>query len=557
MRSLEIYCENTSQHVTIDPGTSLLQLLNDLNVQLSSGVLAALVDNQLKELSFELYKPHNIEFIDITKPDGLRTYQRSLTFLLQKAVHDILPACDLSVEHSVSRGLYCEITCLGVAISNEQLALVEQRMRKLVELDLPLIRTKIETKEAIKLFEENRQFEKALLQQTRGRFYTSVYYLDGYADHFYGPLVPSTGYLQVFGLNKYEHGVLLRMPRVDDPSRVESMPKQKKLYEIFQEHKDWNKIIGAYGIGSINKAIQKGETRQIIQVAEALHERKYAEIANEIYHHRERVKIVLISGPSCSGKTTTSKRVSLQMKVAGLRPVVLEMDNYFVNRENTPLDENGDYDFESIHAIDLDFFNQQLQQLLSGEEVSIPKFDFTTGQRFFNGDKLKVQPGDVLVVEGIHALTPLLTQSIPEENKFRIYASALTSISVDENNRVPTTDNRLLRRIVRDYNFRGYSAQESIHRWASVRRGEDRNIFPYQENADMMFNSALIYELSILRRYAEPLLRNIPPTDPAYCEATRLLKFLSYFEMPSPDEENTIPPTSVIREFIGGSSFAY
>jgi uridine kinase len=557
MKQLQIFCENSQSYHYCTPGVTLYELSRELHVQLASEVLAALVNNQLKDLSYEIYFSMNIRFVDISYPDGMRTYQRSLSFLCRKAVSDVLPGYNLSIEHSISRGLYGEITKDGEPAGEALLQQVEARMRALVKQDLPFVRAKEETEKVIALFEQNGQPEKALLQKTRGRFYTTIYYLDGCPDIFYGPLLYSTGYLNVFELNKYEDGILLRMPQAGNPLKLEPRPKQPKLFHIFRQHKDWNEILGANSIGSINKLVQKNQARPLIQIAEALQEREYAALAQQIQKEHDRLKLVLIAGPSSSGKTTTSKRLSIQAKVAGLNPVALELDNYFVDRDKTPRDAEGNYDFETIDALDLDFLNEQLDDLLKGKEITIPRFDFIAGKRYFPGQRLKVHPNDLLVLEGIHALNPALTKGVKDENKFKIYASALTSVSMDENNRVPTTDNRLIRRIVRDAKTRGYTAGQTIARWQSVRRGEDCYIFPFQENADIMFNSALLFELAVLRRHAEPLLHRIHPIDPSYAEALRLLKFLGYFEMIAPDDEATIPPTSILREFIGGSSFEY
>ncbi|MDR3133455.1 MAG: nucleoside kinase [Prevotellaceae bacterium] len=557
MKPVQIYCENTQSYHECPPGTSLYQLSRQLNIRLASDVLAALKNNQLKDLSYEIYFSMNIRFVDISYPDGMRAYQRSLSFLCQKAVHDVLPGYKLAIEHSISRGLYGEITKDGCPANEELLQQVAARMRELVKKDLPFVRVKEEAEKAVALFEQNGQPEKALLQRTRGRFYTTIYYLDGYPDIFYGPLLYSTGYLKVFELDRYEGGILLRMPQANNPLELEPRPKQPKLFHIFRQHKEWNEILGANGIGSINKIIQQGKARTLIQTAEALQEREYASLTQQIQMSHGRIKLALIAGPSSSGKTTSSKRLSIQAKVAGLNPVTLEMDNYFVDREKTPRDADGNYDFENIHALDLDFLNEQLDDLLRGKGITVPRFDFIDGKRYFPGQCLKARPNDLLVLEGIHALNPELTRGVKDENKFTIYASALTSISMDENNRIPTTDNRLIRRIVRDAKTRGYTAGQTIARWQSVRRGEDRYIFPFQENADVMFNSALLFELPVLRRHVEPLLHRIHPVDPSYAEALRLLKFLSYFEMIAPEDEATIPPTSVLREFIGGSSFEY
>ncbi len=555
MQSIEIFCENSRQVVYCEPGATLLHLVDKCSVCLPHRVLAAIVDNQLKELSYAIWRPHSVRFIDISHPDGQRTYQRSLSFLLQKAVRDICPEYQLRIEYTVLNGLYCELLNHGKVINEVLLQQLEARMHELINEDKPFVRKKLATEKAIEVFLQNNQPEKALLQETRKSFYTSMYYLDEYPDHFYGPLVPTTSYLKVFSLNMYREGFVVLMPNPQEPDEALSIVVQDKLFDIFQENNEWIKIIGAHTIGSINKAIVEGEAKRLIMVSESLHEKKYAALADEI-NRRKDVRIVLIAGPSSSGKTTSSKRLEVQARVAGLNPVRLEMDNYFVDREHTPRDTDGNYDFEDVHALDLPFFNEQLQDLLAGKEINVPTFDFNTGERKFEPKNvLKMGANDILIMEGIHALNPLLTASIPDNLKYKIYCSALTSVSVDENNRISTTDNRLIRRLVRDYKFRNYTASETIMRWPSVRRGEDRNVFPHQENADIMFNSALTYEMYVLRTYAEPLLRRIKPTDPAFTEAIRLLKFLSYFEVLPPNTENYIPSNSILREFIGSSIF--
>jgi len=527
-----------------------------MQVQLPSPILAAHANHQLKELWYEIYNPQTVKFIDISHPDGMRTYQRSLCFLLQRAVKDIFPTFELSVEHSVSNGLYCELN----GTSNPCISMVGdivRRMRELVSEDIPFVKTKVATSEAISIFLRQAYVEKARLLQTRGRLYTSVYYLGSYADHFYGPLVPSTKYLDHFGLVPYYNGMLLMFPKAAKPTELGEMVIQKKMFDIFQEHKNWTEILGAGTVGQINELIQQKNAGELIKISEALHEKKYGQIADMISSRNGDTKLVLIAGPSSSGKTTTSKRLAIQLKVAGFTPKVLEMDKYFVNREDTPLDENGEHDFESVNALDLDLFNTHLSELLQGKTINLPKFNFEEGKRMDSDVKMSLHEKDILVVEGIHALNPKLTEAVELKNKFRIYASALTSINLDQNNRISTTDNRLIRRLVRDSFFRGNDARATLNRWQSVRRGEDKNIFPFQENADVMFNSSLLYELNILRQYADPQLRLVPPNDTAYAEACRLLKFISYFEFINPDEEHKIPPTSIIREFIGGSSFLY
>ncbi|MDR2027564.1 MAG: nucleoside kinase, partial [Prevotellaceae bacterium] len=537
-------------------GTTLYEVYNDIKPQLSSSVLAATVNNELKELSYELYNPKIVEFIDISSPDGMRTYIRSLTFLLQVAVKQILPNHKLSVQHSVSKGLYCEITNGKQVLEISEINELETYMKDLIAKDLKFTKTKMPTSEAIELFRNSGYKEKALLLETREKFFTSVYWLDNVPDHFYGPLVHSTGCLKKFGLSTYYQGILLMLPKPDKPDTLQEYVIQNKMLQIFREHKEWNEILGSQSIGNINKDIQSGRAANLIQIAEALHEKKYARIADKIVEKKS--QIAFISGPSSSGKTSSAKRIAVQLQVAKKRPHIIELDNYFVDRKDTPRDENGEYDFESLHAIDIELFNTHLNDLLEGREVNIPRFDFISGaRRFYDKDIIKMNENDILIVEGIHGLNPGLINSVPDSKIFRIYASALTSVSVDENNRIPTTDNRLVRRIVRDAATRGYSATDTIRRWQSVRRGEDRNIFPYQENADIMFNSSLIYELCVLRKYVEPLLRKVPPSCPEYVEALRLLKFIGYFENIDSKDEETIPPTSVLREFIGKSSFSY
>jgi uridine kinase len=553
--TIEIKCSNTGSTHSYPAGITLYEIYNDIKPQLSSSVLAATVNNELKELSYEVYNPKIVQFIDISSPDGMRTYIRSLTFLLQVAVKHCLPNHRFSVQHSVSKGLYCEITNGKQMLEISEINELESYMKDLISKDMRFAKTKMPTSDVIELFRNEGYREKALLLETRGKFFTSVYWLNDVPDHFYGPLVHSTGCLKKFGLTAYYQGILLMFPKPDKPDTLQEFVIQNKMLQIFREHKEWNEILGSKSIGNINKDIQSGRATNLIQVAEALHEKKYASIADKIVEKKS--QIVFISGPSSSGKTTSAKRIAVQLQVAKKRPHIIELDNYFVNRHETPKDEHGEYDFESLHAIDIKLFNSHLNDLLDGKEVNIPRFDFISGARnFYDKDRIQMDENDILIVEGIHGLNPELT-TVPENRIFRVYASALTSVSVDENNRIPTTDNRLIRRIVRDAATRGYSATDTIRRWQSVRRGEDRNIFPYQENADIMFNSSLIYELCVLRKYVEPLLRKVAPSDPEYVEALRLLKFIGYFAHIDASDEETIPPTSVIREFIGKSSFNY
>ncbi|NLA15864.1 MAG: nucleoside kinase [Bacteroidales bacterium] len=533
-----------------------MKVLHDLNKERhgnkAGNYLAAMVDNRLKSLDYVLYNPHQVQFIDYTHPDGRRTYIRSLSFLLQKAVQQIFPEAQLRISYSVGNSLYCDLVFPdNREETTEDMEKLYAAMMRMVEENLPFRREKIPTEEAQKIFLANGFPQKALLQKTRGHFFTSVYYLGDTSDTFYGPLVPSAGYLKLFDLCLFHKGFLLQYPQPDDPRQLDGPPRLHKLVEVFEEHVQWANIMGVKDIGSLNQTIQKGLTKDLILTAEAFHSRRYAEIADKIYRHRDRLKLVLIAGPSSSGKTTTSKRVATQLKVLGLKPLVLEMDNYFLNREQTPRDENGEYNFETIRALDVPFLNQQLAQLLAGQEVEIPYFDFFTGVRSFRGKKLKLGENQILIMEGIHALNPALTEKVPSGVTFKIYASALTSLSMDENNGISTTDTRMIRRMVRDAQFRGVTAEETILRWPSISAGERKNIFPFQEQADVLFNSALLYELAVLKTHAEPLLHRILPISPAYPQALRLLKFLSYFTPIFPKEEQYIPYESVVREFIG------
>lgn len=563
---IKVFVENLGQSVECKPGTTLTELLSSVGLKLKWPVLAALVDNQLKELRFEIYIPHNIKFIDYSHPDGYRTYTRSLYFVLQKAMYDLYPQYSLILDYTMQNGMYGELrepspsedgVAKTVILSEDEISAVRKRMQDIINADLPFTRQKIRSSEAIIMFKANNRPEKAFLHKERGKFFTTVYFLDGYADHYYGPLLNSTGMLTVFNFESFSRGFFIQAPSVTRPYELVKTPYQYKLFDVFKEYSDWSSILGVKSIGNLNYAINKGHSTELIQIAEALHERKYADIADEIYRRRDKIKLVLIAGPSSSGKTTTSKRVALQLKVLGLNPVVIEMDNYFVDREKTPRDEDGNYDFEVLGAMDVDFLNKQLNQLFEGETIELPKFDFSVGKRIFRGDMLKLGEKDILIMEGIHGMNPNLTQQISHDKIYKIYASALTSLSIDENNSISTSDNRLLRRIVRDGKFRGASAEDVIMRWPSVRRGEINNIFPYQENADIMFNSALIFELPLLKYYAEPLLRRIPANSPASTDSIRLLKFLSYIQELQPAEIEKVPPTSVMREFIGGSSFSY
>lgn len=524
-------------------------------------VLAALVDHKLKELDYKLAMTHEVEFIGYNHPDGRRTYLRSLCFVLQNAVRELFPDKVLVIDHSLPSGLYCKLIetrkqedgrCRTLALTQEQLASVKSRMQEIVSADMPFRKEKIDAVTAEKMFEENNQPEKAELQKSLGKFICSVYFLDGHADTFHGPLLPSTGYLKVFDLLPFAEGFCLQFPSEGDFSKVIPVKTQSKIAATLADYSDWCSIIRINGIGALNKAISEGHAVELINLSEALHERKYAAIADRIYERRGQVKAVFIAGPSSSGKTSSSLRIALQCRVLGLVPKVIELDNYFVDREHTPKDSEGNYDFEALEAMDLKLLNSQLNDLFAGKEVELPKFDFKAGRSMPSGKRISLGEKEILIMEGIHALDPAMVPDVDNSKIFRVYASALTSLNVDENNNISTSDNRLLRRMVRDNRVRGITPEETITRWYSVRRGENCNIFPFQENADAAFNSALIYELPMLKYYAEPLLRRIAPSSPAYTEAVRLLKFLDYIVALSPDEISAIPPTSIMREFIGG-----
>lgn len=551
---IDIYLEDIQEKRKYELGTTISEIFQDVKPKLRGVVLGALVNNKLKELAYEIYKPKSIRFIDVTHPAGMRMYVRSLTFVLYKAVNELFPGAKFRIEHSISNGLYCRLTDKNILLSSKDVVLIKKRMREIVEANMPFIRYEVETEKAVEMFESQGLNEKTSLLRTRGYLYTSVFQLDSQIDYFYGFVAPATGILKVFDLIPYYRGMLLLMPRRDNPLATEKMISQEKMLKVFSEFKRWGKILNISNIGDLNQYVEDKNISELIKISEALHEKKISQIADSIRKYHKRIKLVLISGPSSSGKTTFGKRLAIQSKVAGLQPVVMSLDNYFVNREFTPRDENGEYNFESLEALDIELFNKNLLALMRGEEVDVPRFSFETGQRYYNGTKLRLNGKQVLLVEGIHALNPQLTPLVPDQLKFKIYVSALTSISIDGHNRIPSTDNRLIRRIVRDYKYRGYSALETIRRWESVREGEAQNIFPYQEEADVMFNSAMPYELGVLKRYAEPILKEVQPNQPEYSEANRLLKFFSFFQ-PISDEE--IPPTSLMREFLGGSTFSY
>ena len=563
MEEIRIYCENTQSYVKVEMGYTLKDLSDQLIPSDGLPVLAALVDNKLKSLDYKIINPHNIRFIGYDHPDGRRTYIRSLCFVLQNVVREIYPDKVLAIDYALPSGLYCDIRereysdegkPRRIFITDDALARIESRMRELIAADLPFSKTMLSLEECCTLFERNFQREKVNLLRSIGRFNYNVYFLDGQADTFYGPLVPSTGLLSTFSLMAFNDGFCLQYPMDGEPGKVLPIKRQSKIASALNEYSDWCAVMGLRGVGSLNALVHSGRIIDLINISEALHERKYAEIANQIYDRRGSVKIVFIAGPSSSGKTSTSKRLAIQCRILGLNPKVIELDNYFVDRHLTPRDANGDYDFEALEAMDLNFLGQQLNDLLAGKEVEIPRFDFKEGKRYFDGSMMKLHEKDILIMEGIHALNPAMIPGVDSTKVFRVYASALTSLSIDENNNISTSDNRMLRRMIRDNRTRGVVPEDTLMRWQSVRRGENRNIFPYQEYADAVFNSAHIFELPVLKYYAEPLLRRIPPTSPAFCEASRMLKFLDYIVALSPSEIAAIPPTSILREFIAGQT---
>ena len=553
---LQIYCKNKNLTKEFEEGSSLFEIYQGFDLKMPYGPVSARVNNKVEDLNFKVYYNKDVEFLDITSASGMRTYVRSLCFILTKAVEELYPNGTIVLEHPVSKGYFCKL-CIDRTIGLDDVIRIKQRMQEIIQADLPFIRHEKHTDEIIRLFKERGMDDKVKLLETSGQLYSCYQQLGDTIDSYYGSLVPSTGYIRLFDIVKYYDGLLLRIPNRENPEKLEEVVKQEKMLDVFQEFHRWNEILGISTVGELNQACNRGMATDLINVSEALQEKKIVRIADEITNRNEngqRVKLVLISGPSSSGKTTFSKRLSIQLMTNGLRPYPISLDDYFVDREDTPLDANGQHDFESFYALDLPFFEAQLKALLAGEEVELPRFNFNTGKRESSGKKLRIDDNMILVLEGIHALNPALTPNIPAANKYKIYVSALTTILLDNHNYIPTTDNRLLRRIIRDYKYRSHSAEATINRWPSVRAGEEKWIFPYQEYADAMFNSALIFELAVLKDHLEPLLRKVPNNNPAYSEAHRLLRFLSHF-VPVQDEE--LPPTSLLREFLGGSSFVY
>lgn len=555
-KKIEIICRNTGITKTYDIGITLAEIAEDQKIILKRPILGAKVNNKIKELNYNVFKPKVIEFFDILDIDGQRLYRRSLKFIFIKAVADILPQLNVNIEHSISKGIYCEFKTKegeDYKPTLQQINDIKERMKIIVKNNLPFERREMLSSKVAEIYSKMGLNERVDIFKKRARLYSSMYFLENACDYFYGYLAPSTGSITTFDLIPYYDGLLLQHPTDYENMTIAPLEMQEKLFEVFRENKQWVKLLKINTIDSINKSVDSGDCGLIIKLGEALQEKKIAEIAETI-KQKQNTKLVLIAGPSSSGKTTFSKRLCVQLGVCGLKPVQISLDNYFVNREDTPKDENGEYDFEALEALDYEQFGNDMLAMMEGKEVEMPTFNFHTGQREYKGDKMTASADTVFVVEGIHALNPKLSEKIPAENKYKIYVSALTQVAIDSHNRIPTTDNRLLRRIIRDYRYRHYSAEETIKRWPSVRRGEDKNIFPFQEEADVMFNSALPYELGVIKRYATPILRGVNETTSEYSEAQRLLKFLSYFRE-IPDDE--IPPTSILREFLTGSSFHY
>ena len=549
---IQIRCKNNKKTQKVEIGSTLFDVFSAFDLKMTHGPVSARVNNKVEGMHYRVYNSKDVEFLDMTSSSGSRAYTRTLFFVLCKAVQDIYPNTDVVIDIPVSNGFYVDIR-LGRPIVEEDVNILRRRMQEIIDAKMPIRRYMVPTEDAIALFQEKGDVEKVKLLKTSGSIYTTYYKIGEYVDFYYGTLLTNTSGLYLFGLEKYYDGMLLRIPSLKDPDKLGEMTKQDKMFDIFKEHHRWQDILGIRTVGDFNQAIDAGHATDIINISEALQEKKIAKIAEDIAN-RQGVKLVLLAGPSSSGKTTSCKRLSIQLAVNGLKPLQISLDDYFVDRDKTPKDDNGEYDFESIYALNLDLLNEQFNALFRGEEVELPKYDFPSGKSVKSGKKLKMEPNNVLVVEGIHALNPELTAHIPQDQIYRVYASALTTILLDNHNYIPTTDNRLLRRIIRDYKYRGVSAQETIHRWPSVRAGENKWIFPYQENADAMFNTAMLYELSVIKMQAEPLLQQVPENCEEHAEAYRLLKFLKYFKgIPY----NNLPPTSLLREFLGGSSFHY
>lgn len=552
--TITIYCKNNQLYKEVPIGSSLNEIYQMVGSPLRYRPMSARVNQRVEELGWRCWYPKDIEFLDLTNQAGFRTYLRSICYILSKAVNDLYPNEAFTLEHPVSKGYYCAFEDHRV-ITPEEVCRIKTRMSQIIEANIPFVLHNIRTSDAIRLFRERGMYDKALLIETAGLAYTSYYEMEGYIDYYYGCLVPSSGYIYLFDIISYEDGILLRIPQGSNPNQLVPIVYQHKMFQAYKEHLTLQRMLGLNYAGDLNLAVANGVATEIIKVSEAMQEKQIAKIAEEIARrYKEGVRVVLISGPSSSGKTTFCKRLQIQLITNLLHPVGISIDDYFLNREDTPLDEMGEYDFESLYAIDSQCFERDVMRLIAGEEVEIPSFDFSQGKRFYRGEKLRMKHNSILLLEGIHGLNPELTASIPSENIFRVYVSALTTIALDGHNWIPTTDNRLLRRIVRDYRSRGYSAKETIAAWPRVRKGEEKWIFPYQENADALFNSAMIYELAVLRKFAEPFLSEIKEMDAESAEAYRLIRFLRYFQYIQLEE---LPATSLLREFLGGGNFRY
>ena len=549
---LHIRCKNNKKTQEVPIGSTLSDIYEEINLQMPYGPVSAKVNNKVEGLHYRVYHNKDVEFLDLLTPSGIRTYTRSLFLVLCKAVHDLYTGSQVVIDIPVSNGYYCNLQ-LGHEITTKDVDRIRTRMQEIIDAKMPIQRYETTTEEAVKMFTELGDIQKAKLLKSSGSLYCVYYVLDDYKDYYYGSMLTNTSQLHLFGLEPYFDGVLLRIPSTQDPSKLGELIRQDKMFEVFKEHHRWQSILGIKTVGDFNEAVKNGQATDLINVSEALQEKKISQIADTIAERKE-IKVVLIAGPSSSGKTTFCKRLSVQLLASGVKPVQISLDDYFVNRAETPKDENGELDYESIYALNIPLINKQFNALFRGEEVELPKYNFQTGMSEKSGKKLHLGENNILLVEGIHALNPALTEQIADDKKFKIYASALTTILLDDHNYIPTTDNRLLRRIVRDYKYRGCSAQETIHRWPSVRAGENKWIFPYQEQADVMFNTALLFELAVIKPQAEEVLEQVPENCEEYAEAYRLRKFLKYF---APLPFRNLPPTSLLREFLGGSSFKY
>ena len=551
-QTVKIRCKNNGETKEIAIGSTLKEAYEAFGLSMEFGPINATVNNRTEGLNYRLYHNKDVEYFDLHSATGERCYMRTLFFVLCKSVHDLYPDSKVVIDIPVSNGYYCNLM-LGHDVTETDVTRIRKRMRQLIDAKLPIRRYEVPTEEAVRIFSSRGDKAKAKLLRSTGKLYTTYYEIDDYVDNFYGSLLINTSQLTLFGLEKYFDGALLRLPSRQNPAELGALIRQDKMFDIFKEQHRWNRILGVSTVGDFNEAVRSGQTTGLINVSEALQEKKIASIAEQIAH-RQGTRVVLIAGPSSSGKTTFCKRLSIQLVTCGIKPIQISLDDYFVDRHLTPKDENGEYDYESVHALNIPLLNEQLQQLFEGKNIELPKYNFQTGKSEKSGKRLQLDDNQVLVLEGIHALNPELTAQIPQEQKFHIYISALTTILLDDHNYIRTTDNRLLRRIIRDYKYRGVNAQETIHRWPSVRAGENKWIFPYQENADVMFNTAMLFELAVIKQQAEPLLDLVPENCPEYAEAYRLRTFLDYIQ---PIPNRALPPTSLLREFLGGSSFKY